>query len=85
MDDLINILNSIVNFLWLISCLSNYLNINEDTIEYLQNINLLNDFVLFIIQNYSYQIDRETAQNIKMSSEVIIIFFYFKNNNLILY
>ena len=30
----------------------------------------MNEFVLFTIQNYSYQIDRETAKNLKMSSEV---------------
>ena len=50
--------------------LINYLNTNEELIQYLQNINLMNDFILFTIENYSYQIDRETAKTIKMSSEV---------------
>ena len=30
----------------------------------------MNDFVLFVIQNYTYQIDRETAKNLKISTEV---------------
>jgi hypothetical protein len=30
----------------------------------------MNEFVLFTIENYSYQIDRETAKNLKMSDEV---------------
>ena len=65
-----DIINSIENAYDLYPALTNYLHTNEETIEYLQNINLMNEFVLFTIQNYSYQIDRETAKNLKMSSEV---------------
>ena len=65
-----NIINSNENAYDLYPALTNYLHTNEESIEYLQNINLMNEFVLFTIQNYSYQIDRETAKNLKMSSEV---------------
>ena len=30
----------------------------------------MNEFVLFTIENYSFQIDREKAKNLKVSSEI---------------
>ena len=47
-----------------------YLQTNEESINYLQNINLMNEFILFTIENYSYQIDREKAKTLKISSEI---------------
>jgi len=64
------VIDSVENAFVLYPVLSNYLNTNEESIEYLQNMNLMNDFVLYTIENYSYNIDRETAKNTKMFSEV---------------
>ena len=69
-EELKNILNSIENSFDLYPVLNNYLETNKESIDYLQNINLMNDFVLFTIENYSYQIDRDTAKNLKMTSEI---------------
>ena len=69
-EGLKNILNSIENSYDSYPVLNNYLETNKESIEYLQNINLMNDFVLFTIENYSYQIDRDTAKNLKMTSEI---------------
>jgi len=69
-DRLKNILDSIDNAYDLYPVLINYLETNNESIEYLQNINLMNDFVIFTIENYSYQIDREKAKNTSMSKEV---------------
>jgi hypothetical protein len=67
---IIEIIDSIEKSNDLYPALYYYLHTNEDTVNYLQNINLMNEFVLFTIENYSYQIDREKAKNLKMSSEV---------------
>ena len=69
-EGIIEIVDSIEKSNDLYPALYYYLQTNEDSINYLQNINLMNEFVLFTIENYSYQIDREKAKNIKMSSEV---------------
>lgn len=67
---IMEIMDSIENSEDLYPALYYYLHTNEDAINYLQNINLMNEFVLFTIENYSYQIDREKAKNLKMSSEI---------------
>ena len=67
---LIEILNSMENTSELYPALISYLETDEKNIEYLQNITLMNEFVLFTIENYSYQITREEANSKKMSSEV---------------
>ena len=69
-ENIIEIINSIENSKDLYPALYYYLDTNEEAINYLQNINLMNEFVLFTIENYSYQIDREKAKTLKMSAEV---------------
>ena len=69
-EGIIEIIDSIDKSNDLYPALYYYLHTNEDSVNYLQNINLMNEFVLFTIENYSYQIDREKAKNLKMSSEV---------------
>ena len=69
-EGIIEIVDSIENSNDSYPALYYYLHTNEENINYLQNINLMNEFVLFTIENYSYQIDREKAKTLKMSSEV---------------
>ena len=69
-EELKNILKTIENSFDLYPVLNNYLETNKESIDYLQNINLMNDFVLFTIENYSYQIDRDTAKKLNMKSEI---------------
>ena len=66
-EEIYEIIKTIENASDLYPVLTNYLETDEKSIEYLQNINLMNEFVLFTIENYSYQIDRETAKNLKMN------------------
>ena len=69
-ESLKEILNSKENSSELYPVLMTYLDTDQKEIEYLQNINLMNEFVLFSVENYSYQISREIANNRKMSYEV---------------
>ena len=64
------ILNSMENTSELYPVLVSYLETDEKNIEYLQNLTLMNEFVLFTVENYSYQISRDVANNRKMSFEV---------------
>ncbi len=69
-NNLKEILNSMENTSELYPALVSYLETDEKSIEYLQNITLMNEFVLFTVENYSYQISRDVANNRKMSFEV---------------
>ena len=69
-ESIIEIIDSIEKSNDLYPALYCYLHTDEESIKYLQNINLMNEFVLYTIEYYSYQIDREKAKTIKMSSEV---------------
>ena len=69
-NNIIETVDSIDNSSDLYPALYYYLHTDEDAINYLQNINLMNEFVMFTIENYSYQIDREKAKTLKMSAEV---------------
>ncbi len=69
-EGIYEIIKTIENASDLYPVLTNYLETDEKSIEYLQNINLMNEFVLFTIENYSYQIDRKTANVRKMVYEV---------------